>query len=422
MADFKTINDFRKGKVNRPYDDPTYLSFFFLFDFYNREESPLLSGAARDYLTDVVGGEEGERRARRLDDFITILRRLNSEMPWFWQSLSGLEGVREYGDMKDPYWAEKKLDITCLETIELTVSGMMDLYRAAVYDFNRWVEVIPRNLRHFSMYVYVTEIRTIQQTIESRNLNQKGKNTSNLAGRSSDNTKMINQTITGDAKPFFKIKLSFCEFDKNSGNSILSDLSKIAPEMASQTISISFEGVEEADSLYGNSFNLLSNNEGDQRLTIDAGDEVKDLLGDARSGLSERVTDYIDGQIRGISRNLGLSSPEMGNVHGSVFGGAVNNIINSAAENFTAQIFLDNVHGVNVAGSIQDAINTASINGIFNLINQQPTGSNIASTGDITPKNINTTSEPEEPLQSSNIHASTPGRATGPISPDNARR
>ena len=37
---------------------------------------------------------------------------------------------------------------------------MIDLYKRAAYDFNRWVEVIPKNLRRFRMWVWVSEVRT----------------------------------------------------------------------------------------------------------------------------------------------------------------------------------------------------------------------------------------------------------------------
>ena len=36
MSDFRTQQEFRKGSYKKnPYEDPTYLSFAFLFDFYD---------------------------------------------------------------------------------------------------------------------------------------------------------------------------------------------------------------------------------------------------------------------------------------------------------------------------------------------------------------------------------------------------
>jgi len=45
----------------------------------------------------------------------------------------------------------------------------MRLYRDACFDYQRWVEVIPENLRKFSIDIYVSEIRTFQQDIAARN-------------------------------------------------------------------------------------------------------------------------------------------------------------------------------------------------------------------------------------------------------------
>ncbi len=50
MSDFKHINEFRKGSVlSKISEDPTYLSFFFMFDGVDREHSPLLAGPAEEY-------------------------------------------------------------------------------------------------------------------------------------------------------------------------------------------------------------------------------------------------------------------------------------------------------------------------------------------------------------------------------------
>jgi len=105
MQDFKNTKDFRKTKIFDPiYDDPTYLSFFFMFDYYT-EHSPLLNGDAVSYLKNVIGDT---KRAESLENFIKILKKVNSEYPWFWQSFSGLETAKQYGNMADPYWEKIK--------------------------------------------------------------------------------------------------------------------------------------------------------------------------------------------------------------------------------------------------------------------------------------------------------------------------
>ena len=51
MSDFREISDFRKGKkTGLQYNDPTYLSFIFMFNWHDKNSSPLLAGAAEDFI------------------------------------------------------------------------------------------------------------------------------------------------------------------------------------------------------------------------------------------------------------------------------------------------------------------------------------------------------------------------------------
>ena len=87
MSDFKHINEFRKGSILRSInEDPTYLSFFLMFDTVDRSHSPLLSGAAEEYLKNFVdGGADEGPYVTRLRNFKKVLLKINKEMPWFWQ-------------------------------------------------------------------------------------------------------------------------------------------------------------------------------------------------------------------------------------------------------------------------------------------------------------------------------------------------
>ena len=102
MSDYKHINEFRKGTVLRKInEDPTYLSFFLMFDTVDREHSPLLSGAAEDYLNSFIDGKDlkklsepgtnGTEYGKSLENFKKVLLKINMQMPWFLQKISGLE-------------------------------------------------------------------------------------------------------------------------------------------------------------------------------------------------------------------------------------------------------------------------------------------------------------------------------------------
>jgi len=315
MQDFKNTKDFRKTKIFDPiYDDPTYLSFFFMFDYYT-EHSPLLNGDAVSYLKNVIGDT---KRAESLENFIKILKKVNSEYPWFWQSVSGLETAKQYGNMADPYWGEDKaIDIGCLETVELTVSGMMDLYKRAAYDFNRWVEVIPANLRRFSLHIWVSEVRTFKTSTSKTASSALAANQANPAL----------DVLGGDGsvksvKPYFKVELSHCEFDPDSTSSIFADLNRSPEGPAAPSIKIKWKGVHTHGEY-------------------------------ANSTISEETG--------GFGKMLGDIAKEKA---GTIVGSAVDRTV----ENLTAKLLLGNVHGASTLSSIQDAVRAGSVNGIANVI------------------------------------------------------
>ena len=118
MADFKRQQDFRKGSLLRKInEDPTYLSFFLVFDTQNREESPLFAGPAMEYLTQVLNQDFAAKHAKALENFQKVLLKINKELPWFWQTISGVDAAMTYKDLADPWWGaeDPKLEIECLE-------------------------------------------------------------------------------------------------------------------------------------------------------------------------------------------------------------------------------------------------------------------------------------------------------------------
>ena len=136
-----------------------------MFD-YTSSASPLFNGRAADFLEKVLGEEAKAEKLRR---FTKYLKRFNKEMPWMWQSITGVQGAYEYKDLKDPYRFSDGgvLEIECLETLDFTVAGMFDIYRRCVVDVERMVQILPNNLREFQMFVYVQEIRNFVPFIGS---------------------------------------------------------------------------------------------------------------------------------------------------------------------------------------------------------------------------------------------------------------
>lgn len=259
MSDFKTPNEFRKGSLKKfPYQDPTYLSFALMFDWHDPQSSPLLAGGgdpdkpeklgpAELFLTQLAEGSAFYKE--RLEDLLAFkdaLYTINKDLPWFWQSLKGLERLQQYDPLNN-YWGgdDAKLEIETLESLNLQIAGLMHLYRRAIWDERKWCYILPANLRKFRMWVYVTEVRTIQVKTETKvggiNKETALKNfPSNI--KPTIDTKNKNEDIMGTGgRPYFMIGLDYCEFDMTTGTTIFADLSKNPEGPASNTISIKYE-------------------------------------------------------------------------------------------------------------------------------------------------------------------------------------
>jgi hypothetical protein len=200
-------------------EDPTYLGFKFVFDFgtlpvnpeYGWAPSPLLrianytagNGAGMasglenpfgqpaynlggpiyystyNYLLQREGafGSESDRikRANALRQFQVLLNNINNNSPWFFQSIEGLDKLDKITrtgfqdgagfDGFNPQKTDgKTLTIGCLESLNLRISALADLYETAMFDADNMRWLVPRNLRKFTMYIFVTEIRNFFKT------------------------------------------------------------------------------------------------------------------------------------------------------------------------------------------------------------------------------------------------------------------
>ena len=212
----KGLRSTRSGKK----EDPTYISFRFIFDFGNtgllEEEtflpiSPLfrkkdLSGSEQFNALNVPGSyttsmdffygsklksEQGrkslfainggvgylgaqsflstrsEKRAEMIRAFGSGWEYINKNSPWYFQSVSGLDklvsaSVPRYGKPGGKIMRSGELTINCLESIDMRISALAELYRKAIYDYTHHRVMLPENLRKFRMWIVVTEIRNIQ--------------------------------------------------------------------------------------------------------------------------------------------------------------------------------------------------------------------------------------------------------------------
>ena len=424
MSDFKHINEFRKGTTLRKIsEDPTYLSFFIMFDSVDPEHSPLLSGRAEAYLKKFVDGPAGTNYAGNLAAFKKVLMKINKDMPWFWQKISGLELTQTYGKMQEPWHGAEnpKIDIECLEeNVELTAMSLMMLYRKAVYDYQRYVEILPKNLRYFRVWIVMSEVRTFQQSPEARDFGLYGNSMTrenvttpsgisqikSALGKGSE-TKIATvpggfdlplvKNYSAEAKPHVMIELDFCEWITDSIADMFADASKM-PELKKPKISFSWQHAHISGSKFGPN---ITEDEKADLIPKKPEDGLYpntpfNPLANAQNAISDKVNGLADGLVNRFN-NLKNSLPGQGNnplgrVYPEGLTGAAATIANAGMDKVKSLI-LDNVHGAGTGlgslGDINSALEAGSINGIANLAGQLfKTKSKKPAKGNITPEKI----------------------------------
>ena len=147
--------------------DPTVFGFKLFFHF-NNMDSPLLFGINGDIQKAPTNTAAGflksigdQQRLFYLEKFLYLLSGINTQCPWYFQSLTGLKDAWAAPIDKPYIGKDKKLEIECLESIDLRITAMMDLYRKACYDWKNRRCVVPDNLMRFRVSVYVYEARVI---------------------------------------------------------------------------------------------------------------------------------------------------------------------------------------------------------------------------------------------------------------------
>ena len=420
MSDHKHINEFRKGTILRKIsEDPTYLSFFIMFDSVDREHSPLLSGRAEEYLKKFVDGDKKTGHAAALHNFKKVLLKINKDMPWFWQKISGLELTQTYGKMQEPWRGAEnpKIDIECLEeNVELTAISLMMLYRKAVYDYQRYIEILPKNLRHFRVWIVMSEVRTFQQDTAARNLNlYKTPMPDNIAGpdiklipraggsetsegaNGKQQPRALHTNYNAESKPYMMFELDFCEWITDSIADMFTDASKM-PELKKPKISFSWQHSHISGSKFG------PNITEDEKVDLMPKKPEDGLypntpfnpLANAQNAISDKVNGLASSLVNRFN-NLKNSLPGQGNnplgrVYPEGLTGAAATIANAGMDKVKSLI-LDNVHGAGTGlgslGDINSALEAGSINGIANLAGQLfKTKSKKPVKGNITPEKI----------------------------------
>ena len=227
--------------VNKVLDDPTYLGFSVYFDFVNSpllfvsDDNALEGDYAYKYLSEV-----SPQRAELLKVFVSSLQYIQNNKPYIFQTIEGLDRCWNIAtDLKDPYMGgdDAKIGITCLESVDMRMTALMDLYRKIVYDTNGRREIVPRNLRMFKCTIVVQEIRRFktltdiirgQQDDTSSNFGQNNFISPNTAS-GLFNAQTLNLIASGDQDDPISLwvndncsqvvfNLDFCEFTPDAAS------------------------------------------------------------------------------------------------------------------------------------------------------------------------------------------------------------
>jgi hypothetical protein len=117
---------------------------------------------AQEYLY-----QRSTQRRDMLNAFRNGFLYINKNSPYYFQSISGLDQLLK-ADIKNIHKGSSKpqrmgtLTIDCLESIDMRIFALSELYRKGIYDYTYHRSMLPENLRKFRMWLIVTEIRNIQ--------------------------------------------------------------------------------------------------------------------------------------------------------------------------------------------------------------------------------------------------------------------
>lgn len=131
--------------------------------FYDMTEGVAYMGAQK-FLA-----QRSIKRQQMLNSFRNGLSFINQKCPYYFQSLSGLDQLLKV-DIKNFHKEPGKpqrtgtLTVDCLESIDMRIFALSELYRKAIYDYTYHRTMLPENLRKFRMWIVVSEIRNIQLT------------------------------------------------------------------------------------------------------------------------------------------------------------------------------------------------------------------------------------------------------------------
>jgi hypothetical protein len=209
----------------------------------------LSQGSAIFYLASIEHRYKHEQIPHRmlaLYKFGSTLRALQTETPWFFKGVNGLDKLNS--QFLTNIGKQQMLEIVCnTESVDMRLGTLLDLYKYACYDYANCKEIIPVNLRKFDM-----SIITYHMPLKLYNTHIIQSNQRKKKDKENVESKTMYPTTKGDIN--FSNVMSYkmysfknCEFDTETLDSYTpSSLSnETAFNMGGNTLKIKYDRVYE---------------------------------------------------------------------------------------------------------------------------------------------------------------------------------
>ena len=254
------------------FDSPANLYFRILFDFnhglldtgyigdINDDTISYLSGdldnsgnikaasAGFEYrnsaLSYLMINNEWER-ADLLCQFIDLLSKINTYSPWYFHELTGVDESLVRSEFTEESFAvpvDKKLTIKCLpDAYDNRIGTLLDLYRSICYSYTLHKEIIPENLRTFTMYLYIFNTSILGMHDDNTTYDQ-----SHIHRNMTNNSI---RTTLDDSKLYLTssklLQFNYCDFDLNSNSTGYATMNNGEGFQNEYTITINYRNVYE---------------------------------------------------------------------------------------------------------------------------------------------------------------------------------
>ena len=220
LAEDETDTEYASGLLAPTWDNPTIINL-------NKQNAKVIPYYNYNSAWAYLKLNDENERADKLEQFVNLLSNINSEAPWYFTSISGIDAAlerKQVTDEKMEIGERKRLSLACLpDAFDNRISTLLELYRDITWSWSLKKEIIPANLRKFDMAIYMFEAP------EAKSLFM-------------DEDDMPSLGSTSGFKPSYKmIEFHNCEFDYNSIKSGWSELNNQTGVNPTYTIEIAFD-------------------------------------------------------------------------------------------------------------------------------------------------------------------------------------